>query len=308
MAEVSCATNLTGRTPFWRSSTAQSALVSLVCHLAALIAFGLLTVAVQHGDGGVQLFSEMLGAPDVPADWTQLMSTEAAEGGGSTAAGPETLFASDAFASASLDGPTVDLPLAPQAVGLAGEGVGQEGDGKLGLLGAGEGKADFFGIVGTGKTFVYVLDCSDSMNDGGRFDRAREELIYSIEKLAPDQSFFVILYNDGAMPMDSDDPAPAIEGEFKRLRYWLDSAYPSGGTNPLPALDYALSFEPDAIYFLSDGEFDPIVISAVREKNRKTRLRPRTVPIHTIAFASQAGENQMKILARTSGGKYRFVR
>lgn len=307
MAGVSCAAMPTERTPCWRSSTAQSALVSLVCHLAVLIAFGLLTVAVQHGDAGVDLFSEMIGVADETGDWTRLVEQQE-ESGGSTAAGPETLFTTDAFASAELDGPQVELPASPQPTGLGGEGIGELGDGRLGLHGKGYGPADFFGIVGTGKTFVYVLDCSDSMNEVERFRRAREELIYSIEKLSPDQNFYVILFNDGAMPMDADDPAPANDQEFKRLRYWLENVVPSGGTNPLPALEYALSFDPDAIYFLSDGEFEPIVIAAVREKNRKSRLHPRTVPIHTIAFTSQAGENQMRIIARTSGGKYRFVK
>jgi hypothetical protein len=309
MAISSCATEFVEPERFWRSSTMHSALVSMVCHLAAFIAFGLLTVAVQQGDGGVSLFSEMVAGIEAPTDDSHLLSVEeVSDGGGSTAAGPETLFTTDAFASAELDGPKVELPVAPVAAGLGGEGIGEEGDGRIGLLGDGDGAANFFGIVGTGKTFVYVLDCSDSMNDSDRFRRARDELVYSIEKLRPDQNFFVILYNDGAMPMDADDPAPATPREFKRFRYWLEKAAPSGGTNPLPALEYALSFNPDAIYFLSDGEFEPIVIAALRDKNRKSKLMPRRVPIHTIAFASQAGENQMKIIARTSGGKYRFVK
>jgi len=307
MAELFCATKLVDREPLWNSPTARSAMVSMVCHLLALILFGLMTVAVQRSEGGVDLFSQMISTADAPADWAQL-TTEASDGGASAAAGPEVLFTTDAFAAAELDGPQVNLPVAPQAAGLNGEGIATEGDGGLGLLGSGDGPANFFGIAGSGKTIFYVLDCSDSMNDDERFHRARKELIRSIENLSSEQKFYVVLYNDQAIPMDADDPAPAIESEFKRLRYWLDGAQPSGGTNPLPALEYALSFNPDAIYFLSDGEFDPIVISVLREKNRKSKFALRRVPIHTISFASQAGENQMKIIARTSGGKYRFVK
>src|SRR5690606_5775736 len=105
-----------------------------------------------------------------------------------------------------------------------------------------------------------------------------------------------------------DDPVAAQPAEIQQFRAWIESIIPYGGTNPLPALEYALSQTPDAIYFLSDGAFEPIVIAAIREENRKTRYNPRTIHIHTIAFASQAGENQMKILARSSGGKYRFVK
>lgn len=292
----------------WRSrgATLQSALVSLVCHLLAVIALGWFTVAVQQQGSAVDLISEMVAADALSSVELATVQVAANDAGAATADGPETLFEIDAFAAASVEGPNVELALAPLSSGLSGQGAGPGGDGK-GVSGDGLG-ASFFGISGQGKTFVYVLDCSDSMNNEDRFRRAVEELIYSIERLAPEQRFYVVLYNDVAIPMDADDPVPALPREFEQLRHWLARAEPTGGTNPMPALDYALSMEPDAIYFLSDGEFEPIIIAAVREKNRKSRLHPRQIPIHTIAFASQAGENQMKILARTSGGKYRFVK
>lgn len=304
MANLALASEPRDRWSTGRASALQSALVSMVCHLIALIALGLFTVAAQQSNLGVDLISEMIGG----ADSAEMFSSNAvaSDGGASTAAGPEVLFSTEVFAASDIPGPRVELAVGPRPNGLQGDGIGSGGEGR-GLTGAGQG-ADFFGIGGTGKTFVYVLDCSDSMNNDERFRRAREELVYSIEKLSREQKFFVILYNDGAIPMDADDPVPAVAEEFDRLRTWLEQASPTGGTNPLGALEYGLSLQPDAIYFLSDGEFEPIVIAAVREKNRKTKLNPRQIPIHTIAFASQAGENQMKILARTSGGKYRFVK
>ncbi len=293
----------------WRSraSTWHSALISIVCHLMALIALGLLTVAVQEKSSGVALLTEMIGAADsLTSAELSTVSVASSAAGAATGVGPETLFDTDAFAAANVNGPSVELEIAPHSSGLSGMGAGTGGEGK-GLSGAGLG-ADFFGLGGQGTSFVYVLDCSDSMNNEDRFRRAREELIYSIERLSAEQRFYVILYSDGAIPMDADDPVPAVPKEFARLRTWLERAEPFGGTYPWPALEYAISLEPDAIYFLSDGEFEPNIISAVREKNKKSNLNPRQIPIHAIAFASQAGENQMKILARTSGGKYRFVK
>lgn len=307
MANLSLAAEPQERWSRGRASATQSALVSMVCHLIALIALGLFTVAAQQANFGVDLCSEMIGTPDSAGNAEMLSANViASDGGASTAAGPETLFSADIFAAADVPGPRVELAVGPRPNGLLGDGIGSGGDGH-GLTAAGPG-SEFFGIGGSGKTFVYVLDCSDSMNNDDRFRRAREELIYSIERLSREQNFFVILYNDVAIPMDADDPVPAVPKEIERVHDWLDRAIPTGGTNPLPALEYAISLQPDAIYFLSDGEFEPIVIAAVREKNRKTKLHPRQIPIHTIAFASQAGEHQMKILARTSGGKYRFVK
>lgn len=308
MAAGACATELPERGRFFRSSTMQSALVSMVCHLVALIVLGLLTVAAQQGSTGVSLFSEMISSADVSPDWALVSGAQGdLDPGASTAAGTEMLFESDVFASAEMGSVAIDLPSAPLTAGLGGDGIGVGGDG-LGLDGDGKGRGMFFGIVGTGKSFVYVLDCSDSMNNFERFRRAREELMYSIRKLSPEQRFYVLLYNDGAMPMDADDPVPATEEEFTKLEAWLENAIPTGGTNPFPAVDYAISLNPDAIYLLSDGEFEPVVITSIRDKNRKSKFVPRKIPIHTIAFTSQAGENQMKIIARTSGGKYRFVK
>jgi hypothetical protein len=306
MAAGACASELPERGRFIRSSTMQSALVSMVCHLVALIVLGLLTVAAQQGSSGVSLFSEMISSADVSPDWALVSGAQGdLDPGASTADGPEMLFETDVFAAAEMGSVAIDLPSAPLAAGLEGNGIGGDG---LGLEGDGKGRGMFFGIVGTGKSFVYVLDCSDSMNNFERFDRACKELIYSIRKLSPEQRFYVLLYNDGAMPMDADEPVPATEQEFAKLEAWLEHAIPTGGTNPFPAVDYAISLNPDAIYLLSDGEFEPVVITLIRDKNRKSKLVPRKIPIHTIAFTSQAGENQMKIIARTSGGKYRFVK
>lgn len=71
---------------------------------------------------------------------------------------------------------------------------------------------------------------------------------------------------------------------------------------------YGLGLDPDAMYFLSDGEFDPNAIYELRAKNRGSNRRKKAVPIHTISLGSPGAENLMKIIARTSGGKYRFVK
>ena len=71
---------------------------------------------------------------------------------------------------------------------------------------------------------------------------------------------------------------------------------------------YALSLRPDAIYFLSDGQFDPSAIQILRAQNRQNlRMNIRQIPIHTIAFLDRFAEGLMRTIARNSGGEYRFV-
>jgi hypothetical protein len=185
---------------------------------------------------------------------------------------------------------------------LDGIALGGKGEADGSLSGA---SAEFFGIGGYGQTFVYVVDCSGSMSERNKFERAIYELLHSIEQLASDQRYFVIFYNDAAYPMDADEPVLATEDEFARTRRWVSYVEPQGGTNPLPALLFAMSLQPDAIYFLSDGKFDPVTLQEVRSQNRPKSKR---IPIHAIAFMERATEGLMRTIARNSGGEYRFVK
>jgi Mg-chelatase subunit ChlD len=190
--------------------------------------------------------------------------------------------------------------------GLEGSGLGggREGEGS-----GAKAATEFFGIGGYGQTFVYVVDASDSMNDYRKFERARYELLHSLEQLASDQRYYVIFYNDGAYPMDADEPVLATQDQFARTTRWVQSIEPTGGTNPLPALLHALSLRPDAVFFLSDGQFDPLTIQLLRSRNRPNRkLDQRQIPIHTIAFHDRFAEWLMRSIARNSGGEYRFER
>jgi hypothetical protein len=147
------------------------------------------------------------------------------------------------------------------------------------------------------------------MNENGKFDRARYELLHSIEQLASDQRFFVIFYNDGAFPMDAEEPVLRTEDAFAKTAEWVNQVEANNGTNPLPALLYALSLRPDAIYFLSDGQFDPAAIHVLRSRNKPSkRIGHRQIPIHTIAFVDYLTIGIMRTIARDSGGEHRFVR
>lgn len=197
-------------------------------------------------------------------------------------------------------------------IGLGGGGLGEAGDGADAWTGRGSPSGvekGFFGIGDAGKSFAYVVDCSDSMNERNKFARARYELIRSLEQLTPYQRYFVIFYSDGPYPMDAEEPLDATEEHVAQTSEWINAVGASGGTNPLSALLLALELRPDAIYFLSDGQFEPQVVSELRNRNRDNRrLDLSKIPIHTIAFGDRRAEGLMKSISRNSGGKYRFVK
>ncbi len=285
-----------------------SMLLSALCHLAVLIALGLVSAAGDDNWRGVKLLVN-LGDGDSPVlDDSPLENAVELEVADDPAAaiGPVQPIRDIALATtdfAALDSLSETAAEASGFDGLALGGNSENDDA------AGRAATEFFGIGGYGQAFVYVVDCSDSMNERGKFDRARYELLQSIEQLAGDQRYFVIFFNDGAYPMDADELVLATQDEIARTSEWVRDVQAHGGTNPLPALLYALSLQPDAIYFLSDGRFDPFTISELRQRNRPNkRLNQRQVPINTIAFVDRSTEGLMRTIARNSGGQFRFVR
>jgi len=293
-------------------------LLSAVCHLVALVILGLLTLAPNSGWQGVSLVAQLGDADDALADDEGAPAAETADEE-LTSVALETLLASEAVETAVelTDIVVTDVPqddasaaaaLDRALAQLSGAGDGRYGSGGGSVDGDGSpfGREDgFFGLGDSGQTLVYVVDCSDSMNDYGKWRRASEELVRAIEELTYDQRYFVIFFSDGAYPMDADSPVPATYDEVDQTRRWVQQIEPNGGTNPLPALLYALSLKPDAIYFLSDGQFDPMVIRELRQQNPRSAGQ---IPIHTISFVSRETVGLMRTIARQSGGRFRFVR
>ena len=64
----------------------------------------------------------------------------------------------------------------------------------------------------------------------------------------------------------------------------------------------ALATEPEMIYFLTDGEFDPGIAEKLDHWNEDRRVR-----IFTIAFFNQARAALLERIAREHGGEFKFV-
>ncbi len=186
--------------------------------------------------------------------------------------------------------------------GATGDGTGGEGQGGTGPGGTGTG---FFGTVAEGRSFVYVVDMSASMS-GGRFSRAVKELLRSIGKLKSTQKFYVVFFNDQAMPLFDPKPAQGLVSATPQMkakaRRWISARHPDYTTDPVPALRIALSLKPEVIFLLSDGDFSSDVSEIIRQ------LNTNQVMIHTIAFEGQEGEVTLRRIAAENHGTYRFVK
>jgi Mg-chelatase subunit ChlD len=179
-------------------------------------------------------------------------------------------------------------------------------------------KASFFGTVAYGDVFVYVLDTSSSMN-GARFERARDELTNSVDALRVDQSFYVLLFNNGTRPMFDNDSAnseslSATPENKRKLREWLATIRPSGGTDPRDALRLGVGMKPSAVFLLSDGQFNTPSAQTrrLRHGDRDVlqmigKKASHRIPIHTFAYESTSAAATMQTIASETGGTYRFV-
>ncbi|HRQ73053.1 MAG TPA: hypothetical protein PLU35_08505 [Phycisphaerales bacterium] len=212
---------------------------------------------------------------------------------------------------------TVDLLDAPPDIDLSGAmreladagsltGAGDLGSGLgMGEGGGGAGGAGFFGAEATGSRFVYIVDISGSMSFGGRIERLRDELTKSIDGLLENTHYLPITFSTGATPLGGEVRwLQANERNKRSSRREVMAIQSGGGTNPAPGfhLAFQLRPKPDAIFFMTDGEFPDTVAAEIERLNAEYRI-----PIHSICFMSREAESLMRRIARESGGTYTFV-
>lgn len=160
-------------------------------------------------------------------------------------------------------------------------------------------RASFYGVRSAAQTVVFVVDCSGSMADDGRLERAKIELRRAVSGLQFPQRFTVIFYDDEPIPMPGLGLKSVDTAAKDQFVAWLRLIQPDGGTDPRVAIRMAIGLNPDAIYLLSDGAFPDGTVEDVAAGNRKKR-----VPIHCIDLAGGSAGDHLRRIARDSGGQY----
>jgi hypothetical protein len=331
------------RTPFAeKKSTWRACYMSVVVHGSALLALGLMTVAMPQPLESLDVAL----APDLPEE-IEFSNPEPpieAEGGdgieslvGDAGGGPLEL------GEESLGGDSGELAmgnLAPDALaaGLLGEANDGTGDGSLddvGLLfgagsgggqgggrgrghgggGKGDGLGDglgatplakFFGTKIEGHRIVFVLDNSGSMT-GGRLETVIDELIRCIDSLTPDQEFYIVFYSDTIYPLFYPDPVDRYIAPTDRnkrlLAAWLDTGELCLGDAIVEALSAAAMIEPDTVFLLSDGR-----TQGERKMAFLLDARNRNFPIHTVGVGLGKGSfarQNLQQVALANAGEFR---
>lgn len=196
----------------------------------------------------------------------------------------------------------------------------------FGAAGSGAG-ASFFGLEAQGRRFVYIIDVSGSM-DSEAFDNhsrlhvTRSELSRSVSGLLETSEFAILLFafDSGSLYPRSWIPATernvidararigSLSTDSDALRKWGINR--PQGTDPRDAFEDAFRLRPsaDAIYFMTDGEFDETIVEFIANLNRRARM-----PVHCVLFTETdsgvqiKSEPRMREIARQSGGQYTLV-
>ena len=304
-------------------SGVSSALTSIAVHMALLALFALLYLPQVTRDRSELVFA-ISEAQQPIVEFETLLQLEPVSEVHTT-----TMFTS-ASVAATTETPIPEIELVslepPNPIGTAGALGHQASLSDLLAPVPSRRKRDhetyFFGIPAKGRRFVYILDMSTSMrerNDYGfsRFQVAARELLRTVEALDEQQEFLVVAFCSQSFFCAANPARPtmmrATAGNKKRLKSWVYQLQLASGTDPRLGVVTGLRLKPDAIFLLSDGEFNG------RKKNRQ-RIpgnatteqlivfnRSADTPIHTIALDEDESRIRLAAIAKATGGKHRFV-
>lgn len=228
--------------------------------------------------------------------------------------GPRETRVSHASRHVGADGPSLERRPAPSGdapprATIAQKAIRSRGAAQGGASSRQTPGTSFFGARGNGRKFVYVIDCSGSMSDRQTFAKARAELHASLEALPQTALVQVIFYNDQSHALGGDGNGLVRNSSDlrRRINQLSRSIVPGGGTHHVSALEMALDFDADAIFWLTDADEPYLSSTELRQLNRRNHRR---VPIHAIEFGygpALSADNFLVRAAKVSGGEYRYL-
>lgn len=285
-----------------------STLSSISIHTALLIGCALFTwglaPADQPGDEGTEVAIATLATEQLDRRSDERLEAEEVEAASDAM---EQLDDVDLLVEGPPDSPgeaALDGLVGMLAPSGSGGGGMQNIEAVTGGGGAVDGQATFMGIQAQGRRFFIIADRSGSMF-GTKFEHLKEEILATLDGMRSHTRVQIVLFNTRALTYPEPD---WLEPRSKRdaVKVWLDGLVADGDTYPTPAFVEAFEMQPlpDAIFFMTDGQFDPRVVNQILRLNT-TAQRP--VPIHTITFVDRVAEPMMRKIAADSGGKYRHV-
>jgi hypothetical protein len=170
---------------------------------------------------------------------------------------------------------------------------------------------NYYGIPLYGGKIVFVLDTSTSMR-GGRIEAAQRELIRAIGDLPDGTSFNIVAFNSRVFPWQRKLVPATQKSKNDAAKFVLERQL-GNGTASYDALEAALTFETEAIYFLTDGA--PVggkitrpaeIVSVIGNNNRVRRLTINAIGVG-VGPEGNVFDTFLSTLSKQNFGAYRRV-
>jgi hypothetical protein len=299
-------------------------LLSMVFHMLAVIALGMISLGVPSKDSLNLLFlasNEPIGE-EIEVDGLVDMSLDMEVTTASfseVADTPAPLADNELLANLESDIDNLVSSEGGATSLLPGDGLGAIGD-----TAGSQGAASFFGLSGEGSRFVYVFDRSESMNSILRrysedmligsitpLQAAKAELVRSIKALSNRHQFQLVFYNHEAWLFNDDhydrDLFAATSENKKRAENFVKRLVAEGFTNHLDALDMAIDLEPDVIFMMTDAQAkDDLHPSVVRRMYKYCQKKGIVINIAHFSNAPRSNCTLIR-LAEKTGGQHVFI-
>jgi len=169
----------------------------------------------------------------------------------------------------------------------------------------------YYGLPLSGARIVFIIDTSGSMN-GPRIVAAKRELSRAINELPADVEFNILAFNTRVYPWQTK-LVPAAADFKQNALYFIALQGLSNATVSYDALEAALQFDAEVIYFLTDGApsggkvTNPTDI--VRQITRLNQYRRMTINSLGIGVGRPGNnfDTFLSTLARENYGEYQRV-
>ncbi len=153
--------------------------------------------------------------------------------------------------------------------------------------------------------YIFLIDKSGSMR-GDRLAVAKKALMNTLQQMEEGSKFYIYFFNREADAMPASAMLDASPDNIGRMADWLSTRDAQGGTDPIPALEGAFGHEPTEIWLLTDGQFHPKVMEAVKQLNTGKEIKVNTLGLGD-EIRGRRGEALLMIIAKENGGTYTYV-
>jgi hypothetical protein len=166
-----------------------------------------------------------------------------------------------------------------------------------------------FGAAAEGRSFVFVIDRSQSMGgDGlGAIQAAAKELAGQIDQLSPEQTFQVVAYNQGIAYLSGRELIAATDENKRKLIEFVKNLAAFGQTEHSRGLAAALRLKPEVIYLLTDAGDPHLDNGQMRIVREQAAGRTTVHALHFGRGPLESSEHFLARLAAENRGSYRYI-